>query len=142
MNVLELTLEDIHSVEIVGGSSRIPAVKSLIEQIFGKSANTTLNQDEAVARGAALQCAIMSPAVRVLNFECEDIQLYSVTIGFYELDGQRTEIEVYSANDHPPFNRLLTIIQNKPFEIDMFYTDPNIFDRKIGEYYNIIIVTL
>lgn len=40
----ELRPEDIHSVEIVGGSTRIPAVKGLIEQVFGKHASTTLNQ--------------------------------------------------------------------------------------------------
>lgn len=41
---LELRPEDISSVEIVGGSTRIPAVKGLIEQVFGKQASTTLNQ--------------------------------------------------------------------------------------------------
>lgn len=40
----ELRPEDIHSVEIVGGSTRIPAVKNLIEQVFNKHASTTLNQ--------------------------------------------------------------------------------------------------
>lgn len=40
----ELRPEDIHSVEIIGGSTRIPSVKSLIEQVFNKNASTTLNQ--------------------------------------------------------------------------------------------------
>lgn len=133
---LELELEDIHSVEIVGGSSRIPAVKTLIEQIFGKNANTTLNQDEAVARGAALQCAIMSPAVRVRDFGCIDIQPYSVTIGFDKLNGQPTKMEVYYANHQAPFSRVLTISQNKPFDINLFYTDPETaYDSSIGEYF-------
>lgn len=39
----ELRPEDISSVEVVGGSTRIPAVKALIEQVFGKQASTTLN---------------------------------------------------------------------------------------------------
>jgi heat shock protein len=51
----KLSPEEIHSVEIVGGTSRVPIIKQLIEQIFGKTASTTLNQDEAVSRGAALQ---------------------------------------------------------------------------------------
>lgn len=60
-----LKLDDIASVEIVGGSTRIPAIKNLIEKIFHKFPSTTLNQDEAVARGCALQCAMLSPAFKV-----------------------------------------------------------------------------
>ena len=53
------------SVEIVGGSTRIPAIKALIEKVFGKESSTTLNADEAVSRGCALQCAILSPVFKV-----------------------------------------------------------------------------
>lgn len=52
---LELKKEDIYAVEIVGGASRIPAVKERISKFFGKELSTTLNADEAVARGCALQ---------------------------------------------------------------------------------------
>ena len=52
---LDLAPEDIYSVEIVGGSTRIPAIKQLVLANFGKEASTTLNADEAVARGCALQ---------------------------------------------------------------------------------------
>lgn len=41
----------VDEVEIVGGSSRIPAVKKVISEVFGKDPKTTMNQDEAVARG-------------------------------------------------------------------------------------------
>lgn len=54
-NVLDLKTDDIESVQVVGGSSRLPAVKSLVQKVFGKEPSTTLNQDEAVARGCALQ---------------------------------------------------------------------------------------
>ena len=50
-----LKLEDIHSVEVVGGSTRIPAIKDIISRVFQREISTTLNLDEAVARGAALQ---------------------------------------------------------------------------------------
>ena len=60
-----LKLDDISSVEIVGGSSRIPAIKNLIEKIYRKVPSTTLNADEAVARGCALQCAMLSPTFKV-----------------------------------------------------------------------------
>lgn len=62
-------------MEIVGGSSRIPAIKQLIEKVFHKQPSSTLNQDEAVARGCALQCAMLSPAVRVRDFSVTDVQV-------------------------------------------------------------------
>lgn len=75
-----MKLDDIHSVEIVGGSTRIPAIKQLIESVFKKGASTTLNQDEAVARGCALQCAMLSPAVRVREFSVGDVYPYSISL--------------------------------------------------------------
>lgn len=62
-------------MEIVGGASRIPAVKERISKFFGKELSTTLNADEAVARGCALQVhhGLQEPAVRgqlaVLRFQ-------------------------------------------------------------------------
>lgn len=70
-----LALEDIQSVEIVGGSTRVPAIKQLIEKVFNRVPSTTLNQDEAVSRGCALQCAMLSPAVRVRDFSVTDTQV-------------------------------------------------------------------
>ena len=51
----ELKPDEIYAVEIIGGSTRVPAVKESIKKVFKKDASTTLNQDEAVARGCALQ---------------------------------------------------------------------------------------
>lgn len=59
---VELKKEDIHAVEIVGGASRIPAVKERISKFFGKELSMTLNADEAVARGCALQVRCTSSA--------------------------------------------------------------------------------
>lgn len=51
----ELSRDDIYAVEIVGGATRIPSVKERIAKFFGTDIGTTLNADEAVARGCALQ---------------------------------------------------------------------------------------
>ncbi|KAI0241099.1 adenyl-nucleotide exchange factor sse1 [Massospora cicadina] len=72
------TSDQIFSVEIVGGSSRIPALKEKISSLLGKELSFTLNQDEAVARGCALQCAILSPIFKVRNFMVTDIQNFPV----------------------------------------------------------------
>ncbi|XP_017005718.2 heat shock 70 kDa protein 4 isoform X2 [Drosophila takahashii] len=118
----KLQLDDIHSVEIVGGSSRIPAVKQLIEQVFNKPASTTLNQDEAVSRGAALQCAIMSPAVRVREFGVTDLQNYAVKV-LWDSEGSAApgEIEIFPQYHASPFSRLLTINRKGPFNVSIVY---------------------
>ncbi|XP_016974344.1 heat shock 70 kDa protein 4 isoform X2 [Drosophila rhopaloa] len=118
----KLQLDDIHSVEIVGGSSRIPSVKQLIEQVFNKPASTTLNQDEAVSRGAALQCAIMSPAVRVREFGVTDLQNYAVKV-LWDSEGSAApgEIEIFPQFHASPFSRLLTINRKGPFNVSIVY---------------------
>ena len=47
--------QDVSAVETVGGATRIPAVKAKISEFFGREVSTTLNADEAVARGCTLQ---------------------------------------------------------------------------------------
>ena len=51
---------DVDEIILVGGSTRIPAIQAAIEKIFGKTPNKSVNPDEAVAAGAAIQGAILS----------------------------------------------------------------------------------
>jgi len=56
----KLTVSDINEVLMVGGSTRIPAVGEAVEKFFGRKPNRSLNPDEVVAIGAAIQGAILS----------------------------------------------------------------------------------
>lgn len=117
--------EQLHAVEIVGGSTRIPAVKAIIENVFRKQVTTTLNQDEAVSRGAALQCAILSPAVRVHDFEVTDIQNYAVSIAWdIERNPRNNEMRVFDANHAFPFSRMITLNRRDAFSLQLYYNDP------------------
>ena len=78
--LLGLKLEEIEAVEIVGGSTRIPAVKEKVKKVFGKELSTTLNSDEAVSRGCALQCAMVSPTFRVREFAVNDVTSYPIVL--------------------------------------------------------------
>jgi molecular chaperone DnaK (HSP70) len=60
-----LQASDISSVEVVGGSTRVPAVFNLVQDVFGMTPSRTLNAKEVVSRGAALQCAMISPLIKV-----------------------------------------------------------------------------
>jgi heat shock protein 1/8 len=57
----KISKNDIHEVVLVGGSTRIPKVQELLQELFnGKELNKSINPDEAVAYGAAVQAAILS----------------------------------------------------------------------------------
>ena len=56
----KLTPKDIHDVVLIGGSTRIPKVRILLEEMFPGKLKTNINPDEAVAYGAAVQAAILS----------------------------------------------------------------------------------
>lgn len=58
ISISEVSVDDIYSVEAVGGASRIPSIKDLVKKVFGKDPHTTLNADEAVSKGCALQVVI------------------------------------------------------------------------------------
>ena len=64
-----LTADKIHSVELVGPGSRIPAIARLLTSLFRRDLSRTLNASECVARGCALQCAMLSPVFRVREYE-------------------------------------------------------------------------
>ncbi|XP_022108036.1 97 kDa heat shock protein-like isoform X2 [Acanthaster planci] len=118
----KLKPDEIYSVEIIGGSTRIPAVKELIKKIFKKDASTTLNQDEAVARGCALQCAILSPTFRVREFNVTDLTPYSISLLWKATEGEDGEMEVFPPNHQVPFSKMLTFYRTEPFELSAKYT--------------------
>ncbi|XP_062573860.1 heat shock 70 kDa protein 4-like, partial [Saccostrea cucullata] len=122
--------KDIYSVEIVGGSSRIPAVKNLVQEIFGKEPSTTLNADEAVARGCALQCAILSPTFRVRDFNIIDTQPYPITLCWQGGTESDSSLEVFPRFHQIPFSKMLTFYRKEPFQLEARYTSPEIVPHK------------
>jgi len=54
-----LSTSDLNEVILVGGSTRIPLVQKKVEEFFGKKPNASVNPDEAVALGAAVQAGII-----------------------------------------------------------------------------------
>uniref|UniRef100_A0A3Q1ATV7 Heat shock protein 4a n=1 Tax=Amphiprion ocellaris TaxID=80972 RepID=A0A3Q1ATV7_AMPOC len=117
--------EDIYAVEIVGGASRIPSIKERISKFFGKELSTTLNADEAVARGCALQCAILSPAFKVREFSITDVVPYSVSIKWNSAAEEGlSDCEVFPKNHAAPFSKVLTFYRKEPFTLDAYYNNP------------------
>ncbi|XP_045423280.1 heat shock protein 105 kDa isoform X3 [Lemur catta] len=138
MEQTQLKVEDVSALEIVGGATRIPAVKERIAKFFGKDISTTLNADEAVARGCALQCAILSPAYKVREFSVTDAVPFPISL-VWNHDSEDTEgvHEVFSRNHPAPFSKVLTFLRRGPFELEAFYSDPQGVpypEAKIGRF--------
>ncbi|XP_017340400.1 heat shock 70 kDa protein 4b [Ictalurus punctatus] len=138
MEQANLKSEDIYAVEIVGGASRIPAVKERIGKFFGKELSMTLNADEAVARGCALQCAILSPAFKVREFSITDVVPYPISLKWSSAaeDGV-SECEVFPKNHAAPFSKVLTFYRKEPFSLEAYYNSPKELpypDPTIGQY--------
>jgi molecular chaperone DnaK len=86
----KLSANDIDEILLVGGSTRIPAVISAVEEFFGKKPNRSLNPDEVVAIGAAIQGGILSG-----DEDVNDVLLLDVTplsLGIETLGGVMTTL--------------------------------------------------
>lgn len=78
----KLTAKDIHQVLLVGGSTRIPAVQELVQRELHKAPNKSVNPDEVVAMGAAIQGAVLSGDVKdVLLLDVTPLSLGIETLG-------------------------------------------------------------
>uniref|UniRef100_A0A670Y702 Heat shock protein 105 kDa n=1 Tax=Pseudonaja textilis TaxID=8673 RepID=A0A670Y702_PSETE len=138
MEQIQLKVEDVNAVEIVGGATRMPAVKEKIGKFFGKDVSTTLNADEAVARGCALQCAILSPAFKVREISITDAVTFPISLMWStETEDGDGIHEVFSRHHAAPFSKVLTFYRKGPFELQAFYSDLSNVpypEKKIGKY--------
>jgi len=153
-----LTPADVSEVELIGGSTRINLIKRRLAEMLGFSEEkkkemnfglkTTMNSDEAVARGGALQCAMLSAKIRVKPFTIIDRMYYGVVVHYEghssgsksgagegtSADGDSKEdltehmgsnsAKLYSRNDEVPRSRRLTFRkQSGDLKLRLCYDD-------------------
>ncbi|KAL9114467.1 MAG: hypothetical protein Q9227_001548 [Pyrenula ochraceoflavens] len=129
----KLKVEDIDSIEMVGGCTRVPAVKERISKFFGKGLSFTLNQDEAVARGCAFNCAILSPVFRVRDFVVHDITTYPVEFTWEpspDIPDEDTSLTVFNKGNVVPSTKILTFYRKQPFDVEARYAKPELLPGK------------
>lgn len=123
----KLTKEDIDVVEIVGGGSRVPALKERIQAFFGKPLAYTMNADEAIARGCAFSCAILSPVFRVRDFSVQDVVSYPIEFAWEkaaDIPDEDTSLTVFNKGNVLPSTKILTFYRKQPFDLEARYAKP------------------
>lgn len=122
----KLTKDDIDIIEIVGGGSRVPVLKERIQAFFEKPLSYTMNADEAVARGCAFSCAILSPAFRVRDFTVQDIISYPIEFGWEkapDIPDEDTSLTVFNKGGVLPSTKILTFYRKQPFDLEARYAN-------------------
>ncbi|KAL6897866.1 hypothetical protein ACP4OV_006825 [Aristida adscensionis] len=133
-----LTRENVHFVEVVGSGSRVPAIIKIITEFFGKEPRRTMNASECVARGCALECAILSPTFKVREFQVHDGFPFSVALS-WKPESQNSEPQqtvVFPKGNTIPSIKALTFFRSSTFEVDVLYVDTNDMQipQKISTY--------
>jgi len=82
LKAAKLEPKDLNEILLVGGSTRIPAVKLMMEKELGKQVNTSINPDEVVSLGAAIQGGVLTGTVKdVLLLDVTPLTLGLETMG-------------------------------------------------------------
>jgi len=134
----KLTKDDIDIIEVVGGGSRVPALKERIQAFFGgKPLSFTLNADEALARGSAFSCAILSPVFRVRDFSVQDIISYPIEFGWEkapDIPDEDTSLTVFNKGNVMPSTKILTFYRKQPFDLEARYAQPELLPGKTNPW--------
>jgi heat shock protein 4 len=156
-----LTKEQIFECELVGGSSRVNMIKICLGKLLGldnsllnSGLKTTMNADEAVARGGALQCAMLSSRMKVKPFKIIETLYYGLVVSWdkdnsgdeseMKDEGKTDESEVETSGDSAVIytrgapipqkaKRLTFRNKSKDFTINVSYDDSSLYLLPSGE---------
>ncbi|XP_007020850.2 PREDICTED: heat shock 70 kDa protein 16 [Theobroma cacao] len=121
-----LTVEKIHAVELVGSGSRIPAITRQLASLFRREPGRTINASECVARGCALQCAMLSPVFRVRDYEVQDCIPFSIGCSSNESPiSQGSDGVLFPRGQPIPSVKVLQLQRSSLFHLEVFYVNPN-----------------
>jgi len=118
-----LQFSQLDSIEWVGSSARVVLVQEAINKFIGRTLSGTCNAEEALAKGCALQCAILSPLFKVREYKLVDIQGYPVDLSWKSLndasDTKETSVSLFAKKQHFGKSKFITFSrpEGKAFEL-------------------------
>ncbi len=96
MEASGLRKEEIDEIILVGGQTRMPAIQAAVKELFGKEPNRTINPDEVVALGAAIQAGILQGDVQDITL----VDVIPLSLGLETMGGVNTKL--IEKNTHIP----------------------------------------
>jgi len=129
LNSTTVKKEQIHSVEIVGGSSRIPAIRNDIQEVFGVQPSYSLNADEAVSKGCGLMAAALSNKFRTRDFDVQEIVKDAIE-AVYTQEGQQERLLIFDEGERASEERVISLKADLPLHIAVQYGENVDVDNK------------
>lgn len=126
----------LHSVEIVGGGTRIPIIQRIIQEVFGMDISRTLNASESIARGCAMEAAMLTPAFKVAPYAIEEANYHPIKCAWTFKKETQMEVEdsptkaakqsalLFPKGDPIPSAKAITFHNDNNIELRILYADP------------------
>lgn len=120
----KLKVEDIDSIEVIGGASRTAVVKAAVANFFQQDLSYTLNMEETASSGAAFFSASLSPTVKLVPIAVHDITQYPIRFVWErtaDLPDKDTELRVYEVGKPYPSSKVVTFYRKQDFSFSVEY---------------------
>ncbi|XP_073138665.1 heat shock 70 kDa protein 16 [Henckelia pumila] len=119
-----LSVEMVHTVELVGSGSRIPAIAKILNSLFMKEPRRTINASECVALGCAIQCAMLCPTFRVREYEVQDCFPFSIGLALYERPTFKLASKTVFPRRYPfPSTKILALHTSDYIHMEAYYSN-------------------
>uniref|UniRef100_A0A7S0YHN0 Uncharacterized protein n=1 Tax=Hemiselmis tepida TaxID=464990 RepID=A0A7S0YHN0_9CRYP len=123
----KLMFDQVEEVEVVGSATRSPLVVNALKDFLGKEPKRTMNSEEAVSKGCALNAAMLSPNFKVRDFGIIDCTPYSIALGWTPgadaMDVEGKKDTVFGQYNVVPSAKLLTFMRTQGFDINASYPE-------------------
>ncbi|GAB64426.1 cloroquine resistance associated protein Cg4 [Plasmodium cynomolgi strain B] len=125
MQVSKLNIADVQSIEILGGSTRIPFIQKFLQQYFDKPLSKTLIADESVARGCVLSGAMISKHYKVKEYECIERVTHPISVEWHNVnDPSKSKVErLYDTDSLKKKVKKVVIPEKGHIKVTAYYED-------------------
>ncbi|XP_076930375.1 heat shock 70 kDa protein 16-like [Bidens hawaiensis] len=129
-----ISVDKIYAVELSGYGSHVPAISKKLTSILWKEPKRIPNVSECVARGCAIQCAMLNQTHQFKDYKVQDLFPYS--LGFLVVEGvnkTQQDVTLFPKGSSFPSDRVIQY-PGTPQGIDVFYTNKMDFPAEVGRF--------